>query len=186
MVFEFPGSAHVFVDESKSNGYYIAAAVVAPADIAAARTIIGGLRHKGSSAVHFKNEKDSHRRVFLKGAAETGVQTIVYVVKGQPDKIARPACLDALMDDLCANFAQRLVLDQDDSLATADRRLIAEHMRTSGYQGLQYRHQKSREEPLLWVSDAVAWCHQKGGLWIKEAAPLVADVRILKKVGKLG
>lgn len=179
MVFEFPGRAHVFVDESKSNGYYIAAAVVAPADVTTARSAIGGLRHKGSRSVHFKNESDSHRRVFLKGAAETGVKAIVYVMKGQPDKVARPACLGALMDDLCANTAQRLVLDQDESLAAADRRFIADHLRSSGYRDLVYTHQKSREEPLLWVSDAVAWCHQKGGLWIREAAPLVAEVRVL-------
>lgn len=83
------------------------------------------------------------------------------------------------MDDLCANTAQRLVLDQDDSLAAADRRLIADHLRSSGYRDLVYMHQKSREEPLLWVSDAVAWCHQKGGLWVREVAPLVAEVRVL-------
>ena len=172
MVFEFPSWAHVFVDESKSNGYYIAAAVVA-------RSVIGGLRHKGSRSVHFKYESDSHRRVFLKGAAKTGVKAIVYVLKGQPDKVARPTCLGALMDDVCANSAQRLVLDQDDSLAASDRRLIAGHLRCSGYSDLVYLHQKSREEPLLWVGDAVAWCHQKGGLWVREDAPLVVEIRML-------
>lgn len=42
-----------------------------------------------------------------------------------------------------------------------------------------YVHLKRHEEPLLWVSDAVAWCHQKGGPWIARAAPLVAEVRTL-------
>lgn len=40
-------SVHVLVDESKPNGYYVAAAVVAPAIVTSARSVIGGLRHKG-------------------------------------------------------------------------------------------------------------------------------------------
>lgn len=42
--------------------------------------------------------------------ASTGVRTLVYVVKCPPDKIARPACLEALIDDLCAANAGRLVM----------------------------------------------------------------------------
>jgi hypothetical protein len=179
MSFAFPGNAHVFVDESKSNGYYLAAAIAAPSTITATRTVIASLRHKGSRSVHFKNEKDTQRHAFLKGLAEANIDVVVYVVRGQTDKIARTRCLEALMNDLCVNHAQRLVLDQDDSLAAADRRLISERLRSSNYPDLVYTHQKTREEPLLWVSDAVAWCYQKGGPWIAEASPLVADVRRL-------
>ncbi len=100
MDFALPPQAHVFVDESKAGAYYIAAAVIPPADVAAARCALNRLRHKGSSSVHFKSERDAARRAFLTGAAATGVKTVVYVVKGQPDKVARPVCLKALVQDL--------------------------------------------------------------------------------------
>ena len=179
MPFALPRRSHVFVDESKAGSYYIAAAVISPADVTATRSAIKSLRYKGSSSVHFKSERDATRRAFLKGAAQTGVKTVVYVVSGQPDKLARPACLEALIQDLCEAEAERLVLEQDDSLAAADRRIIHAELKARGNTGLEYRHMRRTEEPLLWVGDAVAWCFQKGGPWRTEAEPLIGEVRRL-------
>lgn len=179
MNFAIPRRAHVFVDESKAKGYYIAAAVISPADVTEARNTLRSLRHKNSASIHFKSEKDAVRKAFLTGAATTGVQTMVYVIQGQPDKTARPACLDALIDDLCQAEASRLILEQDDSLTKADRQVISARMRKHQHAELQYTHMKRNDEPLLWVSDAVAWCYQRGGAWIAQAAPLVAEVRTL-------
>ena len=39
--------------------------------------------------------------------------------------------------------------------------------------GLHYRHAVPHEYPLLWVSDAVAWCYSSGGDWMRRAEPLV-------------
>ncbi|WP_211879441.1 hypothetical protein [Pseudarthrobacter albicanus] len=94
-----------------------------------------------------------------------------------PDKAARHLCLERLLDDLMAAGATRLVLESDESLEQADRRIIAKHLLALGTgEGLQYMHCKPHEEPLLWVSDAVAWCYQKGGDGIRRAAPLVQDI----------
>lgn len=177
MAFDLPRRSHVFVDESKAGSYYIAAAVISPADVTGARSAIKSLRYKGSSSIHFNSERDSTRRAFLRGAASTGVKTVVYVVDGQPDKIARPTCLSALIQDLCDAEAERLVLEQDDSLAAADRRIIHAELKARGNTELEYRHMRRTEEPLLWVGDAVAWCFQKGGPWRTEVQPLIGDVR---------
>ncbi|MBG6185325.1 hypothetical protein IWX65_003304 [Arthrobacter sp. CAN_A214] len=159
MDFVLPRRAHVFVDESNSGSYYIAAAVIAPVDVVATGSTIKGLRHRESPAVHFKSERDSVRRAFLKGAAATGVQTVVYVVSGQPDKVARPTCLGALIEDLChAN---------------------AEQLRVQENKNLRYTHMRRNEEPLLWVGDAVAWCLQKDGSWRTDVEPLIGEVRRL-------
>ncbi|WP_104118423.1 hypothetical protein [Arthrobacter sp. B1805] len=179
MPLDLPRRSHVFVDESKAGSYYIAAAVISPTDVTATRSAIRGLRHKGSSSVHFNSERDSTRRAFLRGAASTGVKTVVYIVDGQPDKVARPACLGALIQDLCDAEAERLVLEQDDSLAAADRRIIHAELKTRGNTTLEYRHMRRTEEPLLWIADAVAWCFQKGGSWRTEAEPLIGQVRRL-------
>ncbi|RJT76901.1 hypothetical protein D6T63_15625 [Arthrobacter cheniae] len=174
-----PRRSHVFVDESKAGRYYIAAAVISPADVVATRSAIKSLRHKGSSAVHFKSERDAVRKAFLRGAALTGVKTVVYIVDGKPDKVARPACLEALIQDLCEAEAERFVLEQDDSLAATDRRIIHAELKAHGNTELEYRHMRRTEEPLLWVGDAVAWCFQKGGSWRAEVEPLIGEVRRL-------
>ncbi|MFD1211073.1 hypothetical protein ACFQ36_03320 [Arthrobacter sp. GCM10027362] len=183
MAFVFPQRAHVFVDGSKARGYYIAAAVISPQDVASARSVITGLRHKNSASVHFKNGKDAQRRAFPRGAAATGAQTLLYVVKDRPDKIARPACLEALVTDLCRNAAGRLILEQDDSLTAADRRIIAARLRAHRCRDLDYLHQKRREEPLLRAGDSVARSCRKGGDWIRQAAPLVAGSVSCKSAG---
>jgi hypothetical protein len=172
-----PPGAHVFVDESKSKAYYVAASVIAPADVASARRAIAALRRSGQRRVHFKGESDSSRNAFLNGAIQAGLTTRLYVARNMPDKVARPLCLKSLLDDLLAAGAMKLVLESDESLEQADRRIIAQHLKSHGGEaGLQYMHCKPHEEPLLWVSDAVAWCHQKGGDWIRKAAPLVQDI----------
>lgn len=155
MPFDLPRRSHVLVDESKAGSYYIAAAVISPVNVVATRSAIKSLRHKDSSSVHFKSERDAMRRSFLRGAAWTGVKTVVYIVDGKPDKVARPACLEALIHDLCESEAERLVLEQDDSLALTDRRTIHAQLKAHGNTQLQYTHMRRTEEPLLWVGDAV-------------------------------
>jgi len=172
-----PSGAHVFVDESKSKAYYVAASVIASVDVAGARRSILALRRPGQRRVHFKSESDSSRNAFLNGAVRLGLSTRLYIARNMPDKEARPLCLERLLDDLVAGGARKLVLESDESLQQSDRRLIAQHLKAlGGGDGFQYMHCKAHEEPLLWVSDAVAWCHQKGGDWIRKASPLVQEI----------
>ena len=172
-----PTGAHVFVDESKSKAYYVAALVIAPADVSVARRAIAALRRPGQRRVHFKSESNDSRNAFLNGAIQAGLSTRLYIVRNSPDKVARPLCLVRLLDDLVAVGGTKLVLETDESLQLADRRLIAQHLKSlPGGEKLQYMHCRAHEEPLLWVSDAVAWCHQKGGEWIRKAAPLVNGI----------
>jgi hypothetical protein len=175
--FPIPSGAHVFVDESKSKAYYVAASVIAPPDVASARRAISALCRAGQRRVHFKSESDVSRDAFLNGAIRAGLTTRLYVARNMPDKTARPLCLERLIEDLTVAGARKLVLESDQSLEQADRRVIAQHLKSLGAgDGLQYMHCRPHEEPLLWVSDAVAWCHQKGGDWVRKAAPLVQGI----------
>jgi len=38
---------------------------------------------------------------------------------------------------------------------------------------MQYRHVAPHEHPLLWVSDAVAWCYSNAGDWIRRVDAIV-------------
>lgn len=172
-----PFGAHAFVDESKSKAYYVAASVIAPTDIAGARRAISALRRAGQRRVHFKSESDGSRNAFINGAIDAGLTTRLYVARNMPDKAARPRCLERLVQDLVGAGARKLVLESDESIEQADRRIIAKRLKSLGADGgLRYMHCKSHEEPLLWVSDAVAWCYQKGGDWIRKASPLVQEI----------
>jgi hypothetical protein len=41
---------------------------------------------------------------------------------------------------------------------------------------LTYEHVDSTAEPLLWISDAVAWCFGAGGDWRCRASPLITEI----------
>jgi hypothetical protein len=171
-----PWGAHFFVDESKSKAYYLAASIVAPGDLASARRAVLALRRQGQRRVHFKSESDRSRSAFLSGAITAGIKARVYVARNLPDKLARPLCLGRMLEDLVGAKAARLILESDESLEKSDRRFIAAQLQSLEGMTLQYAHCKAYQEPLLWVSDAVAWCHQKGGDWLRRAAPLVESV----------
>ncbi|ALS57700.1 hypothetical protein C5C66_09035 [Rathayibacter toxicus] len=100
----------------------------------------------------------------------------VSIVRGFSDRDARRLCLDSLVDDLVAASARRLVIEQDDSIRDADRRMIRAALQRNGYQDPRYEHTRPTVHPLLWVADAVAWCHQARGEWVGRVAPLVGRV----------
>nr|WP_229715266.1 hypothetical protein [Subtercola lobariae] len=82
--------------------------------------------------------------------------------------------MNELVKDLAESRASRLVIERDDSLVSADRRMIRTALETHNYvEHLSYAHVSPSDEPLLWVSDAVAWCFQAGGDWVRRASPLV-------------
>lgn len=167
------------MDESKAKGYYVAVAALAPADVAGTDRAIRQLTRPGQKRIHFKSEKDSSRRRLLSQFGDLGVAVVVYATKGLPDKEARAMCLQALVVDAAAAQVHRLVLERDESIMAADRRLLRDALAVQGCESLQYLHTAPTEHALLWVSDAVAWCYQAGGDWIRRAAPMVTQVRRL-------
>lgn len=71
-----------------------------------------------------------------------------------------------------AGVAQ-LIIERDESLERAERRQIADVIRHAGSSEMQYRHVAPHEYPLLWVSDAVAWCYSNSGDWIRRVDAMV-------------
>ena len=139
--------SHVFVDESKVGGYYVAASVVAAGDVSATRRAVRALLLPRQKRIHFTDERDDRRKKLLRDFAGLEVTVCVYVAKGL----------------------------RDDSSFETDKRVLARTF--AGYQyHPRYVFPKAHEEPLLWVSDAVAWCYQKRGPWVRVAAPLVSEV----------
>lgn len=96
-----------------------------------------------------------------------------------PDREARPRCLTSLTKEAARAKATHLLIERDDSIMQIDRSLIAGVLRKEQATELIYRHVAPHEHPLLWISDAVAWCYSRGGDWIRRAEPLV-EARVLR------
>ena len=169
---------HVFVDVTKSRDYVMAAAAVLPGDLADARKQLRGLLLPRQERIHFKSEKDSRRRQLLAEMCELDVQVTLYVAKTKNHAAGRSACMKAILDDVIDARARMLVIELDDSVAAADRRAIAQRFRLEPASP-EYRHVPAKAEPLLWISDAVAWCSQRGGEWKTACAPILYEERRL-------
>ncbi|MDN4475378.1 hypothetical protein QQX09_05845 [Demequina sp. SYSU T00192] len=170
----FNAGDRVFVDESKSNVYVMAATAVAPAAHADVRRSLRRLLRAGQTRLHFTRESDSRRREILATMNGLDVRSAVWAVRGESDRVARPRCLVAMVGAFARDGVAELLLECDASLERSDRQVIERVLRSGRERpGLTYRHVPPTEDPVLWVSDAVAWCVQRRGEWLRRIEPLV-------------
>lgn len=171
-------SVHVFVDESQRVRYMICAAVVSPDDLRAVRRGLRGMLLPRQGRLHFVNESPQRRRVLLDAMRELPVRTRLYT-SAEKEPIARQRAMEALLVDMRALGGQRLVIEcRELSQDERERRLIATAVqRGAAPADLSYGHCRAREEPLLWVSDAVAWAYGAGPEWRPRAELLIDHVR---------
>lgn len=172
-------TVHAFVDESARAGSYpLCATIVEPAHLTPTRRMLMSLLLRGARELHFKKEKEPRRRMLIDRMAALPVSSRLYVGRCTPktEEAARQRGLALLAQDLLALKAHRLVLDTRDHRDNQDRQTLqhALGVRPSKTE-LIYEHVDSTAEPLLWISDAVAWCFGAGGDWRRRADPLVAD-----------
>ena len=84
----------------------------------------------------------------------------------------RGACLAAIVRDN-ASTAHRLVVERDESTYDFDRRTLTAAVRQHECRDtLRWDLLARKEDPLLWVPDAVAWCWVRGGHWRRLIAEL--------------
>lgn len=171
----------LFVDESKSKGYTIVAAAIVPADVATMRREVTRLRKPGQRRVHFVHESDSRRREILSALERLGMQARLYHATGMKESEAREACLVAMVRDAGNADVTRLVLERDESIVKFDRQvLFRETNRFPDPKKITYEHESASAEPLLWIPDAIAWGHARGGEWKKRIAPLIMGIEYLR------
>ncbi|MFV0372872.1 hypothetical protein [Microbacterium sp.] len=146
----------VNVDESKARGYDVVSTATAIGDAPASEQALRSLLKPGQRRIHFKRESDSRRRQILSRMRALDIRVSVWVVKHRSDKDARPLSLGALAEEAVRAGVVHLIIERDESVERADRRLIAEAIRRGGSSDMQYRHVAPHEHPLLRASDAVA------------------------------
>ena len=128
--------------------------------------------------LHFVNESPQRRRFLLDAICELPVRTRLYT-SVQKEPVARHWAVEALLVDMCALGGQRLVIEcREASQDERERRLIAAAVqRGAAPADLSYSHLRARDEPLLWVADAVGWAYGAGPVWRRRAEPLIDHLR---------
>lgn len=167
----------LFVDETKAKGYTMVAAVVVPHDASELRKQMRGLVLKGQRRIHFTSESDSRRRLILSKLVELGVCAHMVQSTASTQAQGREECLMQLVELAADNDHTRIVLERDASIEQADRRILYREVNSRGLRdALSYNHEGAHDEPLLWIADAIAWSHAKGGDWRRRIEPLLVAV----------
>ncbi|WP_156888145.1 hypothetical protein [Microbacterium indicum] len=170
-----------FIDETKARGYHVVATMVRPEDAEHVRKSMRALVRSGQRRLHFKAESPASRRKLMAEIRRLPVAALVYSVHGEKDATARRMCLQALIEDAQTHHVRAVSLERDESLMAADRRILRDALDRIDYrESLRYEHLSPYEEPLLWISDAVAWCVQAGTTWRAAASPLITKSRQLR------
>ena len=171
----FKRADKVFVDESKERGYFL---VATSSEISALRhsdKALKKLLKPSQRRLHFKSERDSRRREILSLMSRLDLSVTVFVCQGLSEKEARALCLKALIGMAVDSEIFSLVIERDESIVQADRRVIAGIL-LAQETSLPYSLVGPHEHPLLWVSDAVAWSFNSGGDWLRRSSPIVDEV----------
>lgn len=156
-----------FVDESMrltpdGQGTYVLAAVVAEMTrCEEIRALLRSLLYKRQDRLHWRDE-DAPRRTKI-AEAVGGLNVAATVVIGSPlaktkQERARRKCLEALLPHLEGMGVSRVVTEQrTPSLVEADRKMVIaiRGKRLIG-PGLRVETARPKEEPMLWLPDAVA------------------------------
>jgi len=171
----FKRADKVYVDESKARGYFLVATSSDLNMLKSSEKALKSLLKPRQRRIHFKSESDSRRRQILSLMSKLELRVSVFVCQGLPDKEARVLCLEALVGMAVESEIFSLVIERDESLVQADRRIIA-GIFMSQESSFDYLHVGPHEHPLLWVSDAVAWTFTSGGDWLRRSSPIVDEV----------
>ncbi len=167
--------AHIYVDESKRCEYLVVAAVISLADLGARRDRLRSFLLPRQQRLHFRDERDTRKHRIIDAVLELEVLADIYVADlagGVVD--ARRRCLTALTTHALTQDIRQIVIERDDGMVGHDKRAIAAAIRASPpADPFEYRWEHAREEPLLWIPDALAWCWAARGTRQADIRPIV-------------
>ena len=147
------------------------AILIAPDHLQRARQTVNQLRLRGQNRIHFTKERPDRRRQILRAILQLDMTIEIYEVSQSDiftERHARNTCLQQLLTRMLTNQTSYLVLEIDTSMSNLDRQQIIRATLIHPYpNSLRYALLTAREEPLLALPDAIAWCWSRGGIWKK-------------------
>lgn len=155
-----------FIDESKQKNYTMVATILAESELVLARRMMRNLLKPGQSRIHFKSESPQRRREIISSISSLKHSNFVATSLLPKSMEARNECLARLISALHKQQVKKVILESDDSILRSERKFLRELVtRQPELQALTYEHLNPRQEPCLWIPDAVAWSLQRGGDW---------------------
>ena len=158
------------IDESVRPGQYLlCATVVSTADRANIRQSLRALLLPNQRRLHMYTERPGRKRMLLKAVSQIpGVRC--HIAIGRHAQDIRRRCLHRLTTHLLSIGVPELIFDRvDHGTARLDQQTMAEFR-------VEWRHEGSHHEPLLWISDAVVHAYGMAGEWRRIVEPLVEEV----------
>ena len=165
----------VYLDESMASSYVLIATSVRPEKVTnISRVLRTAVRH-GQRRVHFNSESNTQRQSFMRLLHEIEFACVLYLCDGPTPRQSREQCISRLLEDAVDSSISRLVIEDDESLRRRERQQIAHHL--AGFPDqFSYTHANPHDEPPLWISDAIGWCWNRGGVWRKSVTRFIEKV----------
>lgn len=167
----------IYVDESKVKGYTMVTTNIDSRFKNATEKTLRAQLLPGQRRIHFTKESPARRRHFLSKLEKLDFQANVFHCATKNHAHGRHACLVALIDHAAKVGCTRISFEREASVEAADRRTLFSELKKHGLaSSLAYSFEEPHREPLLWVSDAIAWCYTKGGDWRRRVTPLISGI----------
>lgn len=131
--------------------------------------------------IHFRDESNSRKQRIIETVLSLNITADVYLTALTNDEVAvRQRCIASMTVVAAPQQVREIVLEQDVSMLAHDRRAMATAMRSwKSDPRPEYRWERARDNPLLWVPDAIAWCWAaKKGPWHSRVSSIVTEHRL--------
>lgn len=163
----------MFVDETHRGGLIVVATWVRSQQVNEIRKALLALRSKGEARIHFRKLDNARRTDVLRTIAGFDVVATTYRVELKQKRLARATAMRLLFGDVSAREARRVAIERDDTLVASDQAVAAEAL--GRRREIEVVHLRAVEDPLLWMSDSLGWCLQRGGDWAAAVTHLIRE-----------
>ena len=165
----------VFVDETKHRGFFLSAVTLEVQDLAAVRKTLVKLRMKGQSTIHLAKESPSRRRLILDVISTLPIAVRFLESSLDQERNARAECMKVLVGSLGPGDSYQVWIEADENFLSLDKRTItSELIARKMVESVTFQHASPREQPLLWLPDALGWARNRGGDWYRRVANLTS------------
>jgi hypothetical protein len=164
-----------FIDESFKHRFVLVATEVSNSEVNKVRPQLKSLLNPHQSHLHMKKESAAKQREILKFIGGLDLQHYAVSLPTALENIsrARQLALELLALHVRTSEISRITLDES-THKQRDVRTIDRHFNLHPVGSIS--HVPTRNEPMLWIPDAVAWSLTRGGDF--DAAKF--DIKIMK------
>lgn len=158
----------LFVDECKESPYLLVGFEISNFEQQTTRGHLRALLLPGQRSLHFKSENMRRKKLIVRLLTRLNCKLVVVKCRSKAHGQARKCALNTLITVAQTRDFKRIIVELDETVRHKDHQIFK-----ASHSDFEWDHRKRHEEPLLWVSDAVAWCINRGGEWERMVRPMI-------------